>query len=897
MPQVSQICSNCFNAKATTAKCEHCGWEESPQPKHALPYHTVIQGQYVVGRLLLTTPDSLVYIAYDTKLNRLVVLVECFPESTAQRGADKVTVSAKDAERFADKLADFIHLGRTRLWIEEPNIQRLANYFEENHTAYWVLSWHSGLPLTAVYANGLSENAALVKTLPIFVALKVLHERGLVLDVPLVEVALEDEFGSEVLMTIGKFADEADKRHDVRQAAALLLQLIQGKKVSFKKMEDIAPAIEKLELSSGVNKALNQALSPESYAQMHDFIEALTGEKQIPTKEVVLTRPQIQTVPGFSDKPIEVLPSATTFLHEDEIPEEYLLPKPPKKTDYRSIALATLGGIGLVGALGVWIWLSLAPKRLLVNADGSAKYKTIEAAIKEAGQDATIYVAPGTYQENLVIAKPVKLIAEKEDGEVIILGKNKPALTAFAPIGKVQGFTFKSVADKKSSTPALLVVDGGIDFEDIRVQSNSGAGLRVTGANTNPTFRGILAKDNLAEGILFDGGAKGMVENIQVSGNGSFGIHLLDGANPIFRYGKVSYNYLGGISVEAAGGTFADLEVVHHQKPNVNIAFGADPLFKRVEIAHSKQNGVYVLEQGKGTFEQCNIYQNLFAGVNVIGKSNPVLKNSKIYDGKDVGIWFHDSSGGYVEGLDVYRNAQANIRISTAAHPTIKKSIIRDGFGYGFFIDEKGRGILKEVKVYGNKLAGVNINHGANPLIKMSEIFNGLQAGIMVIDEGLGRVENSQIYGNAFQNVHVSYGAHPSFFKNRIYNGKSSGVWVEESGRGVFESDSIYANRKSGVGIRTSGSPIFKKVAIMTNQSHGVWVAFTGSGTFMQNRIANNNGYGIYVEDGTSPTIGQNKYKENKSGAVKDLRKRINPDSTQTKVNSTISQNSKIKSP
>lgn len=870
MAQVSSICTNCFQNRTNKHKCEHCGWEELPQPSKALPYRTTIYGQYIVGRLLQASAESLSYIAYDTKLNRLILLVEFFPADNAKRGADAVLVEALAENEYEQKKEEFIHLGRTRLWIEEPNIQRLANYFEENNTAFWILSWHSGNRLLTLYPQALTEEETFAKTYPIFVALKVLHERGLVLELDLEAVALEDEFGSEVLMTIGKFADEADKRHDVRQAADLFVKLCTGNRKGIKNKEELHKALIQAKISEARQKALLQALSAESYAQMHDFLTAMTGEKQIVKKEVLQTKPQLQNIPSFSAKPIEVLPTSTMFLHEDEIPEEYLLPKPPKKTDYRSIGIATLGGIGLLIALGVWIWLSLAPKRLTVKADGSGKYKTIEAALKEAGQDATIYVSPGVYKENLVLAKPIKLIADNEDGEVIIEGTQKPALTAFAPMGQVKGFTFRAVGNKKESVPALLVVDGGLNFEDITVSSKIGPGLRVSGQNTNPSFNRLVAKDNLMAGVLFDSGAKGMVENLSVYGNGGFGVHLMQGANPIFRYGKISYNYLGGVVVESAGGTFAELEITHHEKPNVQIAFDGNPLFKSVEISKSKQNGVHILEGGKGIFDNCKIFENVFAGINVVLNGAPILKNSKIYDGKDVGAWFHEQSQGYIENSEFYRNAKANIRISTGANPTFKNNIVRDGYNYGIFIDEKGKGNLFEMKVYGNKMAGININTEGNPVIKNSEIFNGLEAGILVVDKGLGQIENSKIYGNAFQNVHISYGANPTFRRNQIFKGKSSGVWVEENGLGQFQADSIYGNQKSGIGIRTNGAPTFKEVIIQDNQSHGVWVAFGGSGTFINNTFRNNNGFGIYAEEGTTPTIQQNKYEQNKYGNLKD---------------------------
>ena len=55
MTDLSLLCPGCFALRpAETPRCPECGFDESTtaQPPFALPYRTVLRGEYVVGKVL-----------------------------------------------------------------------------------------------------------------------------------------------------------------------------------------------------------------------------------------------------------------------------------------------------------------------------------------------------------------------------------------------------------------------------------------------------------------------------------------------------------------------------------------------------------------------------------------------------------------------------------------------------------------------------------------------------------------------------------------------------------------------------------------------------------------------------------------------------------------------------
>ncbi|MFO8133516.1 MAG: hypothetical protein R6U10_06280, partial [Thermoplasmatota archaeon] len=83
---------------------------------------------------------------------------------------------------------------------------------------------------------------------------------------------------------------------------------------------------------------------------------------------------------------------------------------------------------------------------LYVGGSGPGNYTSIQAAIDDAGDGATIYVYPGTYNESIVLDKEVRLIGKSEDRvkPVVQAVENQSALLIVADGCTIMGFTVKS---------------------------------------------------------------------------------------------------------------------------------------------------------------------------------------------------------------------------------------------------------------------------------------------------------------------------------------------------------------------------------------------------------------------------------------------------------------------
>ena len=189
-----KICYSCFSELPPGAKvCPRCGADadlknEDKYP-HALPCGTVLNGRYVVGRVLGQGGFGITYAGQDLNSKKLVAIKEYFPDTMAVRGMSSTshTVTPLNADRsegFEYGKEQFLREARTlSAFIGSPNIVRVYSFFEENGTAYFVMEYVRGENLKQ-YVEGrggrISWEEAWKLLMPVLEALSEVHSRQII---------------------------------------------------------------------------------------------------------------------------------------------------------------------------------------------------------------------------------------------------------------------------------------------------------------------------------------------------------------------------------------------------------------------------------------------------------------------------------------------------------------------------------------------------------------------------------------------------------------------------------------------------------------------------------------------------------------------------------------------
>ena len=181
------FCPNCMAKIAPgNGKCPECGGDINIEnAPHQLPVNSILNGRYLIGRVLGAGGFGITYIGYDLKNNCRVAIKEYYPSGAANRSTASMVLptSRERGNPFEVGKDRFLKEARTLSgFVEDKNIVTLKDYFEENGTAYIVMEYLDGVDLGryAKEHGRLELDAVLTMLEPAMLALDKVHKKGLI---------------------------------------------------------------------------------------------------------------------------------------------------------------------------------------------------------------------------------------------------------------------------------------------------------------------------------------------------------------------------------------------------------------------------------------------------------------------------------------------------------------------------------------------------------------------------------------------------------------------------------------------------------------------------------------------------------------------------------------------
>jgi serine/threonine protein kinase len=174
--------------------------------RNALPLHTMLM-EYRLDAVLGAGGFGLTYLAWDGHLEKHVAIKEYLPAELAMRTLDG-TIAPVTTNREYDYqwgLERFLQEARTLARFSHPHIVRVNRYFEANGTAYMVMDYEKGEPMSQLLKREPwpDETKLLAILMPLLDGLRAVHETGFLhRDIKPGNIFLR-EHGSPVLIDFG----------------------------------------------------------------------------------------------------------------------------------------------------------------------------------------------------------------------------------------------------------------------------------------------------------------------------------------------------------------------------------------------------------------------------------------------------------------------------------------------------------------------------------------------------------------------------------------------------------------------------------------------------------------------------------------------------------------------
>lgn len=227
-------CFGCMREKPDELKvCPHCGYEQGTWSRKdsELEPGTILNGQYLVGKMLGKGGFGITYMGWDLNLDICVAIKEYFPSLAVER-AEGMTVRTKQSgnakKQFMSGKERFMKEARALARFSDiREIVEVKNFFEENNTAYIIMEYLDGCTLKQYVGNmggRLGQRELAEQAEPIMNAISSLHHAGIIHRDISPDNIMVLKNGSWKLLDFGnaKVLDQEDSSGEVKATEVIL---------------------------------------------------------------------------------------------------------------------------------------------------------------------------------------------------------------------------------------------------------------------------------------------------------------------------------------------------------------------------------------------------------------------------------------------------------------------------------------------------------------------------------------------------------------------------------------------------------------------------------------------------------------------------------------------------
>ncbi|WP_405896514.1 right-handed parallel beta-helix repeat-containing protein [Streptomyces sp. NBC_00727] len=439
----------------------------------------------------------------------------------------------------------------------------------------------------------------------------------------------------------------------------------------------------------------------------------------------------------------------------------------------------------------------------------TGEYASLTAALEAAADGDVLTVAPGTYRENLVIARAVTLRGpEGSVGSVRIAPADGVPLTLRAS-AIVQDL---HVEGQDSAAPAVLIEEGAPEITDVRVVTRSASGVEVRGA-ARPTVRRCTV-DNPA----------------------GVGIAVLDGA----------------------GGVFEECEIVSSGQSGVAVRDGGHPRLERCRVHHASGAGLSVTGEGSGLEALgCEVYEIKGSGIQVTARASAHLTDCTVHRTSADGVTLDTDAVLTLADCDIHDIPENAVDLRSRAVLTLTRSTVRRFGRNGLSVWDPGTRVdANQCEIHDSTgdYPAVWVSDGATVILDSCRVHDVPDA-LFVLDRGsradVVDSDLSQVRNTA---VSVSDGATAQLDDCRIREA-STGAWFRDHGSGGTLNNCTVDAAQTGVIVTKGADPVIERCTVTSPAEAGFYVSAEGRGTFNGCRVTGSEGYGFHVMEGCRTTL------------------------------------------
>jgi len=328
----------------------------------------------------------------------------------------------------------------------------------------------------------------------------------------------------------------------------------------------------------------------------------------------------------------------------------------------------------LVPALGI------QAAQLLVSQDGTAQYRSIQAAVDAASHGDTIYVSPGIYEEHVTLKDGLTVIGAGSHRTIIrnTYGFDEAVTARNVSTGRLEGVTVERGASVLAA-PSVVLEDASLSVVDCVIRGAQESGTVVRGTASRPSFVRVQIVENALHGIVAEEHSVVRLTDCTIKENQGSGLVVRDEARIECVDGTVSENRYSGVVIEN------DAEVTLTRTAiEENDAWGLVAIDRAHLVAHDVQlvsnrdGGVWARSRALVEIQGARFVGGSL-GLLAEGATELYVERSAIHATTDDGIRLLDATAGSISRVEIVQAGNHGLhndsgQLVDCAHLTIAKS-------------------------------------------------------------------------------------------------------------------------------------------------------------------------------------------------------------------------------
>jgi parallel beta-helix repeat protein len=339
---------------------------------------------------------------------------------------------------------------------------------------------------------------------------------------------------------------------------------------------------------------------------------------------------------------------------------------------------------------------------LLVDSQGNGDHSTIAAAIAQAPDHSTIFLAPGTYSENLIIDRPLTILGD-ENNRAEIAGR--------------------IVCDSDHILLQHLFINS-THFSD-----------------TSTYFQNITASITQLKGDL-------QVKNCAIQAGRHNAFNLISPRTKLIASHCTIQNSEIGFYSNDRNEIHLDNCDIKHTERGILVDRGSEITLNHCQIHNNRSDGIQLEECDRLTLTHCKIFNNQGVGVLLRNVLEFHISQSQLFDHAKNGICIYQHSRGVIDQCKFHGNSWPSLLLGSSADAEISHSHFYEGFTEAIKLLEASRLKVTKTTIECHNEKAIWVSSECNLTLKYCSILRNTDTGLFVAQNGCAIVENTRFRGN-----------------------------------------------------------------------------------------------------------------------------------------------------